>query len=451
MKARGFIALFFLLCLIPSVGMLVLGPAQPAANETLPPPPQLRDETGGWNRRILNDASDYLEQRFALRQEMVTANHALGAILFQTSLEEAVLLGEDGWLFYGETLEDYEGVYGMTERELWSAAHALALMQEYCQSRQVAFLFTVAPNKNSLYGEFMPERYPSGAGKRNIDRLVPRLKAEGVAYLDLFAPLAEEETILYRNLDSHWTQEGAGLAGDEILSALGRTPLGFYGGETVEVREARGDLDEMLYPKGRRKDRDVVYTRPFTFAYDAQPRSMEDHMIRTLCPNAQGSLLMFRDSFGNALHLFMAEGFGRAAFCRLIPYDLGLLDGEEADTVVIELVERNLDWLNTRSAKFPAPVRQLEGEMVQDAAVHVEWTEEEDTSLIGYQKVSGTVLSPALEEETRLYLRVDDVIYEATPTGETSFQAYIPQSTFSQTVSLLVVQGERILERQAMS
>lgn len=339
----------------------------------------------------------------------------------------------------------------MTERELWSAAHALALMQEYCQSRQVAFLFTVAPNKNSLYGEFMPERYPSGAGKRNIDRLVPRLKAEGVAYLDLFAPLAEEETILYRNLDSHWTQEGAGLAGDEILSALGRTPLGFYGGETVEVREARGDLDEMLYPKGRRKDRDVVYTRPFTFAYDAQPRSMEDHMIRTLCPNAQGSLLMFRDSFGNALHLFMAEGFGRAAFCRLIPYDLGLLDGEEADTVVIELVERNLDWLNTRSAKFPAPVRQLEGEMVQDAAVHVEWTEEEDTSLIGYQKVSGTVLSPALEEETRLYLRVDDVIYEATPTGETSFQAYIPQSTFSQTVSLLVVQGERILERQAMS
>ena len=70
---------------------------------------------------------------------------------------------------------------------------------------------------------------------------------------------------------------------------------------------------------------------------------------------------MFRDSFGNLLHTFLADAYGQAAFSRAMPYTMSLLDQTGADTVLIEIVERNLDWWATQAPIFPAPERVLTG------------------------------------------------------------------------------------------
>lgn len=62
---------------------------------------------------------------------------------------------------------------------------------------------------------------PRSTGKQKYTGLTACLSAEGVHYVDLFSTLAKEDTILYRRLDSHWTQQGAGLAGDTLLGRLG--------------------------------------------------------------------------------------------------------------------------------------------------------------------------------------------------------------------------------------
>ena len=49
---------------------------------------------------------------------------------------------------------------------------------------------------------------------------------------------------------------------------------------------------------------------------------------------------MFRDSFGNALYPFMAEDFREATITRQMPYPLAQV--QAGDTVVVEIVERNL-------------------------------------------------------------------------------------------------------------
>ena len=67
---------------------------------------------------------------------------------------------------------------------------------------------------------------------------------------------------------------------------------------------------------------------------------------------------MFRNSFGNALHADLAEDFGVALFSRAMPYDLSLMDDVQPDTLIVELVERNLCWLCTRPPLLPAPVRE---------------------------------------------------------------------------------------------
>ena len=446
MRDRLFVVLFFLLCLFPVAGILILGPAQPAANEILPSPPTLVGEDGRFNRNVLSEFSDYLEKHFALRQELVTANHKLHTVLFHTSSEDDVIVGKNGWLFYGETLDDYEGINGMTDRELWSAAHALALMQEYCENRGVTFLFTVAPNKNSLYGQYMPDRYPAAPESRNVTGLTACLSAEGVHYVDLFSTLAKEDTILYRRLDSHWTQQGAGLAGDTLLAALGRSVVPFYGGEVNQVSEETGDLYEILYPTGHGLDEDQLYTRPFTFTYVTPIRSVDDNFIRTQQAEQDGSLLMFRDSFGNALHLFMAEGYGKSTFCRLTPYNLGLIDTENADTVVIELVERNLEWLITRPAIFPAPVRQVTENAIYDPALSVTITVESSEELVEYCQVSGVISAIDMDQDSPIYLKIGDTVYEATPTGEDSFVAYIPEGELCSSVSLLLTRDGQLYE-----
>ena len=54
----------------------------------------------------------------------------------------------------------------------------------------------------------------------------------------------------------------------------------------------------------------------------------------------EGSLLMFRDSFGELLYPYLAAEFGSARFSRQAAYDLTTAASLGSDTVVIELVER---------------------------------------------------------------------------------------------------------------
>ena len=57
-----------------------------------------------------------------------------------------------------------------------------------------------------------------------------------------------------------------------------------------------------------------------------------------------GKLLMFRDSFANAMIPFAASAFSEVRFERASPYadNIGLLDSFNADFVVAEIAERNL-------------------------------------------------------------------------------------------------------------
>lgn len=89
MKHRIYIVLFFLLCFFPIAAIPIFGTAQPAGNETLSSAPSLTNRDGSFNGDALEDFSDYVGDRFALRQEMITLNHQLSAAVFHQSGSEA--------------------------------------------------------------------------------------------------------------------------------------------------------------------------------------------------------------------------------------------------------------------------------------------------------------------------------------------------------------------------
>ncbi|MGN0706796.1 MAG: hypothetical protein ACI4JC_02205 [Faecalibacterium sp.] len=384
--------------------------------------PTLQNEDGTWNADYLSEFSSYFSDHFGLRHEMITLNNLFLSQTLQTLDSESVLAGKDGWLFYRATEADYAGTQMFTRRETFSAARTLKLMQEYCQARGAEFLFVIAPNKNSLYAEKMPSRYPR-AQIHNAELLMQELTAQGVFYADLYPVFRNQQEPLYYKTDSHWTVRGAALAGDTILNALGRESDYFHA-ETIGVAAHAGDLYEMVFPSGTQTEEDAVYS--FFYEYTGNYRSADDITIHTLNASGTGSALVFRDSFGINLHPFLAQEYQSVCFSRSMPYRLSLLEQEQSDTVIVELVERNLKWLLTRAPEFPAAQRtrpefakQISG--AQTAMV-------KGSNLSEYVCVTGSVEAALVDEDSPIYLEYNGTVYEAAPagTGTNPFTAYLP-------------------------
>ena len=337
-----FIGVFLLLCLLPSVGMLFAGPSPLLANESAPRTPALLDRDGNLNPEVLADTTDYIGTRFALRPLLVSARSFLYENLLQTSAEEQVTLGEGGKLYYSSTLDDYCGV-GLPDDGLRLIAAHLAAIQAQVEREGAQFLFAVAPNKNSVVPEGMPARFPDGRENSNYTRLLPLLREAGVNCVDLHTLLSGHPELYYRT-DSHWTPEGAALAADALLAALGRDSS-FASGPFSEAGRHIGDLYQMLYPVGKGREAEPAYSPGFTYETASDPRGGNAITIRTSAPDRSGSLYCRRDSFGIALYPYLAEAFGTAEFSRSADYSVEAFAGLGADTVILEIVERSLPLL----------------------------------------------------------------------------------------------------------
>lgn len=420
----AFTALILLMCLVPSAGMFLAGHSESGGNEVLSPLPALRDREGRLNTGYLNDLTDYVEDNYYLRPQFVTAWSLLNQRLLRTSIADNVLLGKDGWLYFAETLDDYTGAERLTGREIFSAARNLALMEEYCRSQGAQFLFAIAPNKNTVYPEHMPE-LPVFSEENNREALARSLSAAGTPYLDLTAAFDSQSETLYFTQDSHWNSKGAALAADWINAALYRgVPRYFYGGSFTPAADHRSDLYDMLCPAGTWLETDQKYAGELTFDYDAPIRSAENMTILTT-GRGQGSLLMFRDSFGNLLYPYLADSFAHALFSRAAAYRLCQIREREADCVVVELVERNLDYLLQNVPVMPAPVREAPdpGRTLEET---VALTGEPSREMEGYVLLRGALpAEPA--EDSAVWLCTPSACYEAFLLEEGGFALYLPQ------------------------
>ena len=444
-----YIAAFFAVCLVPFVGMAVTGQESSSENRTLAEFPQLKTEEG-INVQWLNDAGEYFQDHFAFRNELVTANALINGKILGTSTASGVIQGTDGWLYYKDSLEDYLGENLLKDRSLYNISHILSLMQEYLAEKNVQFAFTVAPNKNSLYDENMPyyDSYKVSDNK-NLINLQKYLKNENVSYVDLYEPLAKADEILYHKRDSHWNNKGAACASDFLLEGLGKEHES-YTDETYTVKtDFTGDLDEMLYPLATTPEDEIYYDRQTTFAYVGEVGSNFEPRITTVNPVKTGSLVMYRDSFGNALLPFMADAYGNAYFSRGIPYQLTDVDTMVADTVVVERAERFLPEMAESAPVMPAPERTVstgedkaDPEAVKDLEIITQGN---------YLKISGRIAEKYLDTESRIYVRTDgDKVYEAFPNDVTlddgstdcgGFTLYLPVGTATEKGNLEILTG----------
>lgn len=428
-----YIITFLIICLVPSAGLFLGKSEVSSENRDMAPKPELIDEDG-FNERILNDAGAYFEDHFAFRNEWVTGYAFILDKLFGVSAQDGVITGKNNWLYYKDSLNDYQGAEPMTERQLFDVAHSLALVQAYAEQNAIDFAFTIAPNKNSLYGENMPYYYQAfREDENNFSRLQKYLKSEKINYVDLYGLLKNQDEILYHARDSHWNNKGASLASDAILTSLKKEHPD-YQNRTYETRkDYEGDLDIMLYPAAVTKEKELYYQPAPSFEYCEKVESNFEPKISTKSSGKSGSLVMYRDSFGNALLPFMAEAFQNAYFSRGIPYQLSDLFTCEADTLVIERAERFLPDMAANAPMMAAPI--IPSSTLKDVTFSKDITNLETSEQGAFTKITGIIPEDKLDIDSKIYIRVNELLnYEAFPlslNGREAFQLLIPTETLS--------------------
>lgn len=452
MKKKGssyiYLALCLLLCILPFAGMAVYGTDETTENRTLAKLPSA-EKDGSLNTDYFEELGAYFEDHFSFRKELVTMDALIQSRVFSVSNVDTVMKGTDGWLYYTDTLDDYLGTNLMNRRQVFNVANNLSLLQQYVTGQGAAFLFTVAPNKNSLYGEHMP--YYAGSclsEEKNIDLLEPELARLGVSYADLFSAFWQTDEVLYLKRDSHWNAKGALLAYNTMFDALSMEHETYEAAEAVREKKEIGDLNRMLYPLAAEPEWNYYYQNESHWNYISEPQDVEAAWIQTECTEGEGSLLMFRDSFGNTLLPLMAERFEKSAFSKGTPYLIGRYMQECApDLVLAEKVERNLDEFMTMPPVMQGPAADLDtsagaifgsgeadaGRIASDIRLDMAMEDADYVVLSG--ELSG------LEEDARIFVRLHDengkadAAYEAftvsTERSDYGFMLYLKKETMS--------------------
>ena len=456
-----FTALCMILLLIPSVGMIFAPSNEAIGNERLSDPPSFTSEDGSVNLDYFTSLGEYFSKHFALRKTAIDADAKVMSGVFGTSNVDTVTVGTDGWLYYTSSLNDYLGKNTMTSREVSDLVHNLDMIRRYAASKGVDFLFTVAPNKNTLYPEHMPYYTGVKAGAvHNRDLVNAALADSDVPYVNLFDVFTQQDEVLYFKRDSHWTNKGALLAYNTVMDALGKSHDDYSAAEVSRRKDFTGDLAKMIYPAGYEQEYNDYYGAEDTYSYVTDTGSVEDTLITTKNTNASGSLYMYRDSFGNALLPFFASAYGDATFSKgftaLLEQEL---DTYRPDVYVIELVERNLDWIVTRPPVFPSQQMSFfKTSETRDEAVTAE-IKPCDASP-AYTQISGTVDTALLEDGDVIYVSVTDstgntTAYECYGTraeeeGKSGYLAYTHAETYAGedelAVSVILQRGSEYIE-----
>ncbi|WP_411328680.1 alginate O-acetyltransferase AlgX-related protein [Anaerofustis stercorihominis] len=357
------------------------------------------------NIRYLPELGDYFTEHFAYRQELVSLNSYLYTNLFNVSNTDNVIAGRNNWLYYKDSLKDYIGKDIMSDRAIFNVINNIAMMQQYVQNKNKEFIFTIVPNKNSLYYENMPYYYKKVSNDNNLSNLNKEIKRQNINYVDLKSIFEKNKNILYLKRDSHWNNKGALLAYNSILNKKNIKHYYYDGNEPNKQNDYIGDLNLMVYPKFSVPEENYYYDYK-QYKYVTDTKSVEEPIIKTKSSYGKNNLLMYRDSFGNTLIPFMSGAFKNATYSKLVPYNITEdLKSSKADVVIIEKVERNIDEFSNmppiiEGLKFN--IRGKEREVYTNTTLECSLSEENRN----YIKISGIIDKDWIDSNSEIYIRI---------------------------------------------
>ena len=340
----GLFALFLALPWLDTA--LGLDPAETPEREILaelPPAPTDLLALRQWRRGF----ESFFDDHFGGRASALRHFHRLNYLLFRVSESREVVVGRDGWLYYGGTAVDFQRAnQPFTDWSLRQWTKTIQERHDWLESRGISYLLTVAPNKHTIYPEHLPAKLRrTGESTRWQVLKRPLRRRLEIPLVDLHAPLlaAKEREQVYERTGSHWNSRGAYIAYTAIFERLAgwfpqleRVPwqrIELSDGEPADLAIILGLevtlAETLLEPSGG-----VRYPRPELKRNGDLVTTQDD-------PNLPRAVI-FHDSFSEALIPYLAEHFSYAVFRWRASFDGDLILEVKPDVVLEQRVERRL-------------------------------------------------------------------------------------------------------------
>jgi len=189
----------------------------------------------------------FLKDHFGLRDSLLDIN-ALVRRQLESPASGQVIVGKQGWLFFGDGLLPGSESARAVEEKVTRQVELIGAIARRLDRQRIPFLVAPTPDKHSVYPEYLPgwlDRLPRSDVMR---QLIAGVRAKGVELVDVGDALASsrDHSPLYFLTDTHWTPIGAALAFNEVsrLSRAVLRPVPVPSGATL-VHGAPHDLSRM--------------------------------------------------------------------------------------------------------------------------------------------------------------------------------------------------------------
>ncbi|MBZ0112552.1 MAG: hypothetical protein K8J08_08835 [Thermoanaerobaculia bacterium] len=324
------LAVFFTVLWLPVLDSVFgLDPAPPVIElrrlARRPAPPTTVERIEHFPRRF----ERYYDDHFGFRKTLIRWSNRLRFFLHENPLDAEVVIGKSDWLYFnaGEGLvDDWRAIRPFSPDELAEERQQLVNRKHWLEQRGIHYLFVIAPDKHSIYPEFLPSSLRRAATRDRTDQLIDSLvHTTDIEVLDLRPVLraAKTEVNVYPSNDSHWNDRGAYIAYTEIQRRIAQwyptaAPLPEDAFE-ITLQRRQGDLARMLsledsllasvewwQPRNMRAQRIDAGSRP--------PGAADRRMIFEIPDPTLPRALMFRDSFAEKLQPFLNEHYRHIAY-----------------------------------------------------------------------------------------------------------------------------------------
>ncbi len=361
-----FIAAFGLILVTPVVLQFVGVEMHYIENKKFKEPPTLH---GDRFRKYIYDFDQYYKQNFGGRPALLATYNKFNISVLKTSPNpNFIVLGKDGWMFLSN---DADNVMNQTLRYdrynpslLDSIARNWNETISTFKSIKIPLYTCVAPNKHRIYPQFLPDRLQSNLTSvdSKLSQVQKRLASESNTpnILDLksgFPPQSKLTPFLYHKMNSHWNDLGAYYGYVALMKTIKNnfpdvTILALDQFKQIYLEKKDLNFGQMLQTDGIEKT--FVLQPKFNITSVQTPNQLTipegvnyEYELRFKNTNAtcKYKLLVFRDSFTDALVPFLSESFSEVVLISSKTIDYGIVERENPDLVVYEMVERRLDNL----------------------------------------------------------------------------------------------------------
>lgn len=302
----------------------------------------------------------YYNDHLPFRSQLIRFGSGIEYYLFRNSPNGNVIRGKDGWLFYNSSLDDnpieaYKGMDLFTEEELVQIADNLVHTESVLAAQGTEFVLFIAPNKERIYAEKMPDYYGAPAENYRAKQLIDYLRENTdirivYPYEELMASKEKLSQQIYYRLDTHWNCIGAYIGCEALAEELDIHMPQLEELTVAETEPTICDLADMMNLRSAlNTDADYVLS-----GYDQHGLITDRHELTGSyvyhCTGADPRrLFMIRDSFADAMDDFLASQLDESVMVHYSSYSHEQALEMQPDIYIYETVERRVgELLNFR-------------------------------------------------------------------------------------------------------